>query len=656
MDRRRLLFLVFIALSSWLLLEAAPPFTPWSVAGPGDWDFSASAARRTSGAVFTNIGNVGLSVTNVGYFGNLLNPTLSSPSFEYPLNSKVEHMFVGGIWVGAIEAAGDTLVSAGADDTSSGQSSPTQEYGPLPEDSIVALSSNPLSPNFSTAALADQEFDFSMYDELGPGDASTDDPHIAMGLRVDTKVLAYSPPYADDFVIIDFTVENVSDQELSQVYLGWYNELSVGNTTVTIPGDETNGWNFYDDRNGFIAPGDYPDDPEARIMYCHDADGEGGKAESWAGVRILGVEGGFPPVLSYRQWRFNDARRRFDTGKYQFMSSGKIDRGKDGTTDFDAIGNWSSMVAVGPWPVLLPGDQAHFTIALVAGPDSTGMVRNSQVAQSTFDAGFQLPSGPPSPVLEVSTAENEVILRWNPGEEPGDEYDATLASPEYHRSEFTGEYDFQGYRIYRIDGEAITGDPFEQATLLAEYDRVVWPDGTPDIWGFNLGLPPMTADGKREFIDRGVRDGFPYWYAVTSYANRQPRLGLDELERGFNENSVLVIPGSAPGGPGNPSPVGVYPNPYRGSSLFDDRRPTGEPAELGRKIYFTNVPARAEISIFNISGTLVDKLRREDDSTGQVAWDMLSEHTRALAPGLYVFAVENLDTGEIQRGKFVILK
>ncbi len=627
-----------------------------ALAGPGDWKADPLALKRTATSVYTNVGAVGLNVTNVGYFGNLLNPTLASPSFEYPLNSNVEHMFVGGIWVGAITAEGDSLVSAGADDTSSGQSSPTQEYGPRPQDGIKLLSTNPLSPNFSTSALADQEFDFSIYDELGPGDSSNDDPHIAMGLRVDTKVLAYAPPYADDFVIIDFTVENVSDQELSQVYIGWYNELSVGNTTVTIPGDETNGWNFYDDRNGFIAPGDYGSDPDARIMWCHDADGENGKAESWAGCRILGYDG-VRPTLSYRQWRFNDARRRLDKGKYEFMASGKIDRGDDGQgNNFNANGNWTSMLAVGPWDLLLPGDQAHFTIAMVAGPDSASMVNNSQVAQSTFDAGFQLPSGPPSPILEVSTKDNEVILRWDPGTEPTDTYDPTTASPEYHRSEFTGDYDFQGYRVYRIDGAEITGDPFKQASLIAEFDRVTWPDGTPDTWGYNLGLPHMTADGKREFIDRGVRDGFKYWYSVTSYSNRRPRQGLEELESGFNENSILVTPGSAPGGASNPNTVGVYPNPYRGSSLFDARRPTGEPAELGRKIYFTNVPARAIISIYNISGTLVDKLQRDDASTGQVAWDMLSENTRALAPGLYVYAVENLDTGETQTGKLVILK
>ena len=34
----------------------------------------------------------------------------------------------------------------------------------------------------------------------------------------------------------------------------------------------------------------------------------------------------------------------------------------------------------------------------------------------------------------------------------------------------------------------------------------------------------------------------------------------------------------------------------------------------------------------------------------------MSEETRAIAPGLYVYAVENLETGDIQRGKLVILK
>jgi hypothetical protein len=607
-----------------------------------------------------DIGNVGLSFTNQGYFGNLLNPALQTPSFEYPLNSNVEHMFVGGIWVGAIDAQGRKRVSAGADDTSGGSASPVQEFGPAPPDTVRFISTNPLSRYFSSDALADEHYEFVSYDRLGGGYTGSDSSlfHVPMGVAVQTKVLAYSPPYADDFVILDFTVLNEGDQELQDMYLGFYNELSVGNTKVTIPGDDTNGWNFYDDKNGFIGPGELPDDVDARIMHCHDADGEDGRAPSWAGLRILGsdIE---PEVLSYRQWPFGDEQRRTDEGKYDFLSSGRIDRGNDGSVNYDAERNWSSMIAIGPWELLLPGDTANFTVAFVAGLDSVQMVRNSQVAQSIYDSGFQLPSGPPSPRLEVATRSNGVVLRWNPGTAPAPE-DTVLnraeSQPEFHRSEFTREYDFQGYRIYRIDGEEIGGDPFEQASLLAEFDRTEWPDGSHDPWGFNLGLPPL-VDGMREFVDTGVRDGFPYWYAVTSYTNRNPRLGLEELESGFNENAALIIPGSAPGGtPTNREPVGVYPNPYRGSGYFDDRRPTGEPAELGRQIWFTNVPARARILIYNVSGTLVDQLRHDDAGTGQVAWNMLSESTRALAPGLYVYVVEDLDSGEVQRGKLVILK
>ena len=102
--------------------------------------------------------------------------------------------------------------------------------------------------------------------------------------------------------------------------------------------------------------------------------------------------------------------------------------------------------------------------------------------------------------------------------------------------------------------------------------------------------------------------------------------------------------------------MGVYPNPYRAASAFDDRFASGEPKELGRQIYFTNVPAESTIEIFSVSGALVDRLSHDDPTTGQVAWDMLSANTRALAPGLYVYVVRHRPTGETQRGKLVILK
>jgi len=41
---------------------------------------------------------------------------------------------------------------------------------------------------------------------------------------------------------------------------------------------------------------------------------------------------------------------------------------------------------------------------------------------------------------------------------------------------------------------------------------------------------------------------------------------------------------------------------------------------------------------------------------GQHSWDLLSDFDRVIASGLYIYVVKNSDTGEIQRGKLVIIK
>jgi hypothetical protein len=99
--------------------------------------------------------------------------------------------------------------------------------------------------------------------------------------------------------------------------------------------------------------------------------------------------------------------------------------------------------------------------------------------------------------------------------------------------------------------------------------------------------------------------------------------------------------------------VGVVPNPYRAGSLFDS--PRGE-VELGRRIWFTGLPPRSVIQVFNLAGDLVRTLHHDDPNSGQEPWDLLTEPVRALASGLYVYVVTDLASGEVQRGKLVIIK
>ena len=55
-----------------------------------------------------DVGNVGLTVTNAGFVGNpgIRNNPDGLPSFEYPLDSGIEHLFEAGLWVGARRADG----------------------------------------------------------------------------------------------------------------------------------------------------------------------------------------------------------------------------------------------------------------------------------------------------------------------------------------------------------------------------------------------------------------------------------------------------------------------------------------------------------------------------------------------------------------------
>jgi len=123
----------------------------------------------------------------------------------------------------------------------------------------------------------------------------------------------------------------------------------------------------------------------------------------------------------------------------------------------------------------------------------------------------------------------------------------------------------------------------------------------------------------------------------------------------------------------NDKEIGVYPNPYYGSAIWDG---TGAKKEVLRKIYFYNLPSKCEISIWTLAGDLVDRFTH-DASTyngsdiewfrtyadpnikmpgGEHAWDLISKNDQAIASGLYFFTVRDLNTGEIKKGKFLIVK
>ncbi len=631
--------------------------------------------------VYTNVGLLGLTVTNLGYFGNSF--ANRNPSGEYPLNSNVEHVYSGGLWVGAVLPSGEVRVSTGSQDANGvGEGDEIREFdliGLCPEDGLNIISNSQNAPNFSLNALATQHIECNFNDYAVPESGG----HEALGIKVNMRTLAWSNPYADDFVILNYRIINITEtdeyagDELRDLYLGLWVDTTVGNTEQTDPYDSGAPvrWIFSDDFNGawgaqgFVDPSHTPEnDPGIWMAYEHDDDGEEGLATSWIGYRLLGTseeaqpDPGQSPV-SYNSWRFRGVPQADDwyfdpdnpdepvPGKYQIMGNRDFDVGETQENNYSIASNWVSIISTGPFPSLAPGDTISITFAVVAGADSLSLLDNSKIAQVAFDDGFSIPAGPPSPILEFGFAEDTVILHWAPGDSldaDGVELpdDSPLRSPEHHLSSATGREDFQGYRIYRFQGNSFTGDPYEIAEMVAQYDIV---DGR----GFDTGLPPLNEAGHREFVDTNLLDGFPYWYSVVTFTAPNELEQLPEFQSGFNENGMLVFPGPGPSASGSEKGVGVFPNPYRAASLFDSH--TGE-LELGRKIWFTGLPARCTIQVFNLVGEVVKTIQHDDPALGMASWNTLTDAGRATASGLYIFAVTNLDTDEVQRGKLVIIK
>ena len=102
--------------------------------------------------------------------------------------------------------------------------------------------------------------------------------------------------------------------------------------------------------------------------------------------------------------------------------------------------------------------------------------------------------------------------------------------------------------------------------------------------------------------------------------------------------------------------IKVVPNPYIATNAMEEAVPNpfiNQP----RKIMFTHVPARCTIKIFSVSGYLIDTIEVNNNSnTGFVHWNMLTSEGLEIAPGIYIYHIKALDTGDTKMGKFAVIK
>jgi hypothetical protein len=210
---------------------------------------------------------------------------------------------------------------------------------------------------------------------------------------------------------------------------------------------------------------------------------------------------------------------------------------------------------------------------------------------------------------------------------------------------------------------------FEESVWYAPLDTVPCPPGLEDkqcdtleaIARYRLGF-----EGGRmyyRYVDRGVKNGLPYFYSVTPYDHKLD--GNRPIAQGKfakpTAKFVYVEPISAAqeAEEYDEREIYVVPNPVSSDRMEPWRLDPTNADPSGLKCEFRNLPAcRSTVRIFTIAGDLVQTLHHDGrDGNGTLRWDLLTRNGQDIASGIYLFSVEP-EQGPFGRtiGKFVVIR
>jgi hypothetical protein len=682
--------------------------------------FGSSSLAIDDNSHFTNIGDIALTVTNYGVFGTGFfitgQPSCEYPIGSHIEHLWYGGLWFGGIQNGETKVStgaidrnpGTAGTTEGYEFTSSAD----------PQDKIVEKSSLVNSPYYDPNAISHQDFvcDYTDSNTHVPESGDSIVNHTPLKIVVHQETYAWSMAFADAFVILRFDITNKSHNpadSIYDIYTGFWYEPTIGNTDLTPTSGPNRSWNWYDDACNFI------DSTAMGYKFDYDGDNGfaesyaamrflGSTPASYRdeeGNRHLYTDSG---VVKYNIWKWNNrsdpvfSAPQYDPDRYSKLSNGLNDY-PDWRNTIDSVlarANWTMLISSGPYRTLYPESTMQVVFAMVCankyGVDQTSddtplsklnLMKFANWAKTAYDGEdkngdgilqpsedinhngildrYQLPVPPPSPNMKLVASDSKVEIYWD-------------TSPELFIDPVLGRQDFEGYRIYRA---RVTQDNQnrglrELLEMIGEFDKI-------DSIGYNTGLgyvtlpadtvfPGDTVHYHYKFTCDKLLNSWQYIFAVTAFDTGDPVNNLESLESSPLVNYQRAIPGTPAQGSGK---VGVFPNPYRAYAIWDGRGTDGVKERL-RKIYFYNLPQKCQITIYTVAGEVVDRIEHDaatysgadiawyqNYASGDVvfpggvhSWDVVSSADQAIATGLYLYTVKDDDSGNIQKGKFLIVK
>jgi hypothetical protein len=359
--------------------------------------------------------------------------------FEFPRGSRNTYLYTALLMFGCIRGA-DTLVSEGPGVGASFPGEPSWDMNGYSR--IWETSSSRNRSTYNPEARAPQQFYMEYADTevvkagRNPGyyyDAIERRPHKPIGLEVHQTTYAWADAYSQRFIIVDYSIKNISTEPIEKGCVGIYVNPSIvhlpyryhawGYIKSTI---DLNEWppplKSQDDICGILTevPGVLEGTRDTvNMAWAADNDGDPVNGEfdetsqtGAIGVRVLRAPGG---QFSFNWWvtdgvrsdwgpRFASNQSNYflvpgspygDRNRYRMMTNGEIDydqiytatdqtaRGwapppaKEWLADDYSNGNDCRMIlSYGPFATIAPGDSVPFTVAFIAGANVHTNPRN----------------------------------------------------------------------------------------------------------------------------------------------------------------------------------------------------------------------------------------------------------------------------------------
>ncbi len=568
------------------------------------------------GSPVHNVGELWSHASNWGQLGSMPGsglPFSTAPSAEWPGGSKVEYLWVAGPWVGAL-INGVPAVSTAAYQTEFRPSSSPLDIvyysqfgapggkripspnadddgdGSLDEDVLDGFD-NDLDGSIDEdyAAISDQMLSRRFRDD-DPSVIPIYPDHVAQHLAIHSESYQFDDDDFDDFVGFTLTIKNDGDETLEDVYLGVFADGDVGHR-------DTPGY-WGDDGTAFLNDLIVDHGPHGLktydFAYWYDFNADFGQAPGFCGIVVLdhpvdptGVDAPTDVrIVTFQRFAGNasyedggDPTNDFE--RYELMSSEAFDPNADVNQDY------RTLLAVGPFAEIAPGETIKFSFALVVTPRND-FVNVERAAVAFHGQWFDLDNDPQTGIDGKEHQEHWYLPTDNPVPIAFTHFAASVVDISTVSIEWQTNADegIAGYELYRVAGADT--EPKQLTTGLI-------------------------AGEQRQYLDKSVTPGVHYAYFLVAHGTSGSQYRSQAVDVTV-PNATLALAQNAP-------------NPFKSTTSIG-----------------ISLPGRSDVrlTVYDVSGRRVATVASGARDAGEhhFEWNGTDDAGNRVGAGVYFYRLE----------------